>query len=146
MKTDEPRQNRIPFMMSDAELAAVDEWRFANKIATRAEAIRRLVQIGIYADRVAPELWELVKSVSHHDGILSAIRADADALERELVSMSDEFPERVHMLMSALKLKQTIDAFREGLTVDESMEASNSVEAAIAQKLSALLPGRKDEQ
>lgn len=41
------RPNRIPFMLSDAELAAIDEWRFANKIATRAEAIRRLCQIAL---------------------------------------------------------------------------------------------------
>lgn len=132
-------------MMSDAELAAVDEWRFANKIATRAEAIRRLVQIGIYADRAASQLWELVKSVSDRDGILSAVRSDADDLLRELASLSDDYPERVHMLMGALKLKQTVDAFREGSTVDDSMEAGNSVEAAIAQKLSELLPDRKDE-
>jgi len=47
MKADEPRQNRIPFMMSDVELKAVDDWRFENRIATRAEAIRRLCQMGL---------------------------------------------------------------------------------------------------
>jgi hypothetical protein len=50
MKADEPRQNRIPFMLSDAELEAIDTWRFDNRINTRAEAIRRLVQIGLVFD------------------------------------------------------------------------------------------------
>lgn len=36
------RENRVPVMMSDAELKAIDDWRFANRIATRSDAIRRL--------------------------------------------------------------------------------------------------------
>lgn len=63
MKADEPRQNRIPFMMSDTELAAVDEWRFANKIATRAEAIRRLCQIGLRFDEAADDLHKDVNAI-----------------------------------------------------------------------------------
>jgi hypothetical protein len=51
MKAEEPRQNRIPFMMSDQELAAVDEWRFQNRIGTRADAIRRLTAMAIFLDR-----------------------------------------------------------------------------------------------
>ena len=43
----QPRPNRIPFMLSDEELEAIDEWRFANRIATRAEAIRRLCRLGM---------------------------------------------------------------------------------------------------
>ncbi len=42
-----PRQNRIPIMMSDAELSEIDNWRFANHVATRADAVRRLCQIAI---------------------------------------------------------------------------------------------------
>lgn len=49
MKADEPRKNRVPFMLSDEELSAIDDWRFSNRIATRAEAIRRLVQLGLEA-------------------------------------------------------------------------------------------------
>ncbi len=44
-----PRENRVPIMMSEDELKAVDDWRFANRIATRSDAIRRLCQIGLLA-------------------------------------------------------------------------------------------------
>lgn len=44
-----PRENRIPIMMSDEELKIVDDWRFDNRVATRSEAVRRLIQIGVYA-------------------------------------------------------------------------------------------------
>lgn len=36
------REHRVPIMMSDAELEAVDAYRYANRIGTRSGAIRRL--------------------------------------------------------------------------------------------------------
>lgn len=42
-----PRENRVPIMMSEEELNAIDDWRFANRVATRSEAIRRLAASGI---------------------------------------------------------------------------------------------------
>ena len=41
------RENRIPVMLTDEELKAIDDWRFANRIATRAAAIRHLCTIGL---------------------------------------------------------------------------------------------------
>ena len=42
-----PRQNRVPIMFSDEELEAIDDWRFACRIPTRARAIRKLIQTGM---------------------------------------------------------------------------------------------------
>jgi hypothetical protein len=36
-----------PFMMSERLREAVDTWRFANRIQTRAEAVRRLIEAGL---------------------------------------------------------------------------------------------------
>lgn len=36
------RTAKFQMMMSPEEIAAIDDWRFENRIATRAEAIRRL--------------------------------------------------------------------------------------------------------
>jgi hypothetical protein len=36
-----------PFMMSARLREAVDTWRFANRIQTRAEAVRRLIEAGL---------------------------------------------------------------------------------------------------
>lgn len=41
------RLNRIPIMMSDDELNAVDDWRFANRLGTRSDAIRRLCAVAL---------------------------------------------------------------------------------------------------
>lgn len=44
------RENRIPIMLNDDELSALDDWRFANRIGSRAAAIRTLIAIGLSAD------------------------------------------------------------------------------------------------
>lgn len=46
------KTNRIHVLMSDEELEALDTWRFAMKIASRGEAVRRLVLRGMIPDEV----------------------------------------------------------------------------------------------
>ncbi len=46
----ELKDQRIPIMMSGSELAALDDWSFNNRIRSRGEAIRRLIQIGLVLD------------------------------------------------------------------------------------------------
>jgi len=48
---------RIITPMPKAMVAAVDDYRFSNRLPSRAEAIRRLIEIGL--DHVAAE---------HHNG------------------------------------------------------------------------------
>jgi Arc/MetJ-type ribon-helix-helix transcriptional regulator len=40
----EPKDQRIVTMMTAQDVDAIDTWRFANRIASRSEAIRLLVQ------------------------------------------------------------------------------------------------------
>lgn len=54
---DELKDQRVPIMMSEDELKAIDDWRFANRIASRGEAIRRLCQIGLMADEAMQPIW-----------------------------------------------------------------------------------------
>lgn len=43
----EKKDQRVPIMMSAAELAAVDDWRFRNRVSSRGEAIRQLIHKGL---------------------------------------------------------------------------------------------------
>lgn len=43
----EKKDVRVPIVMSQGELDALDEWRAQHKIWSRGEAIRRLVAQGI---------------------------------------------------------------------------------------------------
>jgi hypothetical protein len=45
----EPLDVRLPVMVSRSAADAIDNWRYANHIPTRAEAIRRLIEMGLEA-------------------------------------------------------------------------------------------------
>ncbi len=51
---DQPKDIRLPVMVSRSAMQAIDDWRFANKIPTRAEAIRRLIEAGLKALAAPP--------------------------------------------------------------------------------------------
>ncbi len=40
-------QVRVPVLFPKEELAALDDWQFANRVKTRSEAIRELVRRGV---------------------------------------------------------------------------------------------------
>lgn len=40
----EPKDQRIPLMMESTLVDQIDDYRFANRIATRAEAVRSLIK------------------------------------------------------------------------------------------------------
>lgn len=41
------RETRIQIMLDEDELAAIDDWRFRQRMPSRAAAVRRLMQIGL---------------------------------------------------------------------------------------------------
>ncbi|TCQ80253.1 hypothetical protein EDF68_103306 [Ochrobactrum sp. BH3] len=44
---EEPMNERVPLTANKSWLSKVDDWSFENRIRSRAEAIRRLVEIGL---------------------------------------------------------------------------------------------------
>jgi len=44
------RKNRVPIMLNDSELKAIDDWRFANRIGSRSAAMRRLMLAALNSD------------------------------------------------------------------------------------------------
>ncbi|MFK0163933.1 hypothetical protein [Rhizobium sp. NPDC090279] len=43
---------RVPMMMEPTMVEKIDDWSFAKRIRTRAEAIRQLVEVGMEASNV----------------------------------------------------------------------------------------------
>jgi hypothetical protein len=58
-----PREKRVPIMMSEDEMSAIDDWRFANRVATRSDAIRRLCRIALIGEDLKPELNNKMKTL-----------------------------------------------------------------------------------
>ena len=48
---DELKSERVLTMMTPSEVKRVDDWSFENRIRSRGEAIRRLIELGLEAAR-----------------------------------------------------------------------------------------------
>ena len=48
--TDEAKRTiRVPLLLTTDEAKALDDWQFTNRLRTRNEAIRRLIELGLKA-------------------------------------------------------------------------------------------------
>ena len=45
------RTEKIQVMLDDSELAAIDDWRFENRVPSRAAAIRELIRRGLLTSK-----------------------------------------------------------------------------------------------
>lgn len=54
--TEERKSVRVQLLLSPSELAAIDDWRFANRIGSRGEAIRVLTRAGLGASARAAKV------------------------------------------------------------------------------------------
>lgn len=43
------RSERLQIMLDEAELSAIDNWRFDMKMPTRTAAVRELIRLGLHA-------------------------------------------------------------------------------------------------
>ncbi|GBR58949.1 hypothetical protein AA18889_1869 [Acetobacter senegalensis DSM 18889] len=56
--SDELKSERVTTMMTPSEVQAIDNWSFENRIRSRGEAIRRLIQLGLAAAKTSTNLVE----------------------------------------------------------------------------------------
>jgi hypothetical protein len=77
---DLTRGVRLQIMLTEAELAAVDTWRFSRHMPSRASAVRELLKRGL-----AAEGFELVESGSKSEdfGVTGASSASPTRDRRE---------------------------------------------------------------
>lgn len=70
LKGEAPLDQRLHLMLSEAEVQAIDDWRFANRVASRSEAIRRLIELGLEGAK-APRL---ASAVPAEEGVFEAAK------------------------------------------------------------------------
>lgn len=141
-----PRENRVPIMMSEAELTAVDDWRFTYRIATRSEAIRRLVRLGLNLEDEVTSFAMGVQSYSIDllDHVSIWLR-EHDDFENE-PGGPEEF-NRLTGLVEKLEpiayagrrlVDQSLD-LRSGMPTKDAIERSRRTGDALAQELQDVL-------
>ena len=50
--SDANRAERLQIMLTESELVALDDWRFARRMPSRAAAVRELLRLGLAAEGV----------------------------------------------------------------------------------------------
>ncbi|OOL18070.1 hypothetical protein BRY73_08405 [Ochrobactrum sp. P6BS-III] len=55
-KLGDSETERLHIKITKAELDAIDDWRYENRIPSRSEAVRRLVQGGLALEAAAPDI------------------------------------------------------------------------------------------
>ncbi|MBW8637666.1 hypothetical protein K1W69_10755 [Hoeflea sp. WL0058] len=46
------RETRVQIMFDEEELAAIDDWRFSQRMPSRAAAVRKLLRLGMQAAKL----------------------------------------------------------------------------------------------
>lgn len=62
-KLGDSESKRLQMVITEDEVEAIDEWQHANRIASRSEAIRRLVQIALRYEEQEKGLVPLLRKV-----------------------------------------------------------------------------------
>lgn len=55
-KLGKTETERMQLKITTAEIEAIDDWRFANRVPSRSEAVRRLCQLGVLTSKAAPAM------------------------------------------------------------------------------------------
>ena len=82
------REHRIPIMFSDKELESLEDWRFSNRIPTRAATVRKLCQMGMISDHMIESIVRLtatikeVQEASARSPVDQTLKKKLDALYR----------------------------------------------------------------
>lgn len=62
-KLGETETERLQLKITSAEIAAIDDWRFANRVPSRSEAVRRLCRIALIQQELKPSINESMKGL-----------------------------------------------------------------------------------
>ncbi|MHA6731410.1 hypothetical protein [Devosia sp. A369] len=137
-----PRENRIPIMMSNEELTAIDDWRFANRVATRSEAVRRLCKIGLIFDDASDDVSQQVFQLFLVTSVLGETLANwrdslpneaQEAFEPSVRIMAEQMDRIAHLYADFEQAANSAQPYRSSPDMDQAardaalakVEASN---------------------
>lgn len=97
---DEPKSERFNMFISRTEMDAIEEWAWKNRVRSKSEAVRRLVQIGLRASRALPsiakDVAEVLDLASEAIDIPEEIHAGHVVDELETVSVDREIASKLY--------------------------------------------------
>lgn len=138
------QSKRLQMVITEAELDAIDVWQHANRIASRSEAIRRLVQIGLALDHEASEIQRQVANIEAANQRLKPFGEDLEGQPppEQAQDLRSEIVFRSFALHTSLRsLFSRLDAFRTGQTVEDAEIAAAAASDRASRVYVSLLRG-----
>lgn len=86
---DTAKSERVQLMMSRAEVTAIDEWAFKNRVRGRSEAIRQLVKDGLEQNSFAHHA-DLAASINHTRRVMDLQTGLTPHELRHIVALHDK--------------------------------------------------------
>lgn len=97
--TGEIKSHQQHLLMTPSEVKAIDDWRFANRIGSRGDAIRRLCEIGMGVDQVG-----VPSAIGHLNNLVEGISKDVQWL-LDILDGREEAPDNVEeSILDAIEL------------------------------------------
>jgi len=110
LMSDQKKTIKFQMMMSPAEAEALDDWGFSNRIRSRAEAIRRLMQIAFVTESRIAALKASTLDVARDQKLLrKSLMSSGGELTDEMVDRVEDALDRVTMSsLAALNMASEI--------------------------------------
>jgi len=115
---------RLHIKITADEIEAIDDWRFANRAPSRSEAVRRLIQIGIVAERELDVVRR--RSISAFDALCELIEErDPEAMRETFVKALNDQIEAIGAATAVMIAANLLKEDPDNLAVDEIMAKVN---------------------
>ena len=103
------RENRVPMMLTNEELTEIEDWRFANRVATRSDAIRRMCKLALVIDKRSKDLELMNLEAKAQMAALAASLEVEDNLGDEFASLMLKDFQAASFLLQDIKGKEESD-------------------------------------
>ncbi|MCO5083950.1 MAG: hypothetical protein M9955_20120 [Rhizobiaceae bacterium] len=147
-KLGESETERLHLKITADEIEAIDDWRYANRVPSRSEAVRRLVQIALKFDRSADDLASHAKQLSEGMKLLAehfmggAIvdaapdnRKVAESVGAALAMLRDVVVAKADLVHALHTVNAERTAIKDGRRqFDEAVMISNEIKTALDAK------------
>lgn len=137
----ETKTERVQLLMSPSEVAAIDDWGFSHRIRTRAEAIRRLCQIGLLVsergsdiERMLGEFEEALRSIAANAQQVTGAKHIA-ALERltPMLEVMSSFITSTNSVYAELgRIRKILDRAVEEIETDQLLAEMESLRGLLS--------------
>ncbi|KQZ19325.1 hypothetical protein ASD50_07515 [Mesorhizobium sp. Root552] len=113
---------KFQMMMSPSEAEELDDWMFKNRMRSRAEAIRRLCQLGLIFNRRLPEMNVEIRSRTRE---MIQLQNKFGEIRRDPEKFNELFSLLMKHYQDSLQFQLFVSSYLSSLVIETSVLSSN---------------------